>query len=170
MTRNFLRPRVVIGGVRRSWLLGLGLCLVGSVAACDSGSSDSAGNSPSDTSTTTHGIAVGSLRLDLVEYPVFQEGFDYGVRLEVDGTVTEERLLSEFDGGDQERVQDATWSAEFEVPVGDVAVLSDLTIGPAGPPPPPEFSDPCRTEVTVGAGSETRLVLNWTTGCVEVVD
>ncbi len=144
------------------------------MTSCSSGSAHPAGSGGSEQTDSSlpavEQSSTGSLRLDLVDYPVFQEGFDYGVRLEADGAILEERLLPEFEGGDQARVQGLAWSADFEVPIGSVTVLSDLTRSAAGAPPPPDFSDPCRSDVTVQPSAETRLVLDWTSGCVEVVD
>lgn len=123
-----------------------------------------------ETSTSTTVVvdpsAPASILLELNDYLVFVEGFDYGVRLEIDGAVTDERLLPEFDGGYREPIESSEWRTRFVVPAGEVMIVSDLNEGGPGAAAPPDFTDPCRTVVTVAPGSETTFVLDWLTGCV----
>lgn len=124
----------------------------------------------------------GTIEISLVDYPGYIEGFNYGVRLEVDGAVVAERLLRDFDRGTYQRYQDQTWRTEFDVPVGEVEVVSHLVISNGTEPPAPDFStprnrpapvdgfqDPCRTKVDVRSRGISRLRLNWATGCLSEV-
>jgi len=109
----------------------------------------------------------GWVEVRLKDYPVFIEGFDYGVRLTVDGKVVAERLLSDFTMSG-EGLADREWTTRLEVAPGQATLGSDLSGSDGGgPPPPPTFEHPCNLSVVVASDITTPVDLDWNSGCLE---
>ncbi len=99
--------------------------------------------------------------------PLYQEGFDYGIRLLRGEEVVAERRLDQFSS---DVASPRTYFTSLTVEPGPLVAASDLNIG-AGPPPGPiDFSDACRTHIDVPKGGGVLVQLNWKTGCLETLD
>ena len=72
----------------------------------------------------------GTVQIALLDYPGLDEGFGYDVRIEADGEVIDERSLSGFEWHNKGDFLDQTWTTDFEVPAGEVTLVSDMTAHP----------------------------------------
>jgi hypothetical protein len=117
-------------------------------AACSSGSDDE------DTATVV---------VNLAESRRFIEGFNFGIRIEREGEVIEERTLADFDvvaeGSEDWREPGPSYRATFDVPPGDIVLVSDLETYAWEDP---DFvHNACELELTVAAADVASVELDW---------
>jgi hypothetical protein len=131
----------------------------------------------SSTTITSVAPQPGQLVIELVDPPIFIEGFDVAVRVTPRGDATVERQLEEFTPGSGGTADvGPSSSSTFEVPSGRVTAQAHLTIGQGPGPREPDFVDHfdgslcTAVDIEVPAGSAATARMDWKTGCLESDD
>lgn len=109
-----------------------------------------------------------TVTVELTDYPVHQEGFDFGVRfIGPDGSLIAERTVGDGDFEERgEDVQTVEWTVEVVVPAGEVTVQSDLSRSAGPRAEPPQFEEPCARTFNVETDVPVTLRLDWDNGCL----
>jgi hypothetical protein len=141
--------------------------------------SPSGGSEPSvDAGENDPPAADARVVVELLDAPLFVEGWDFAVRVRSESAeLLAERRKPAFEREDSgSGPAGGSYFATIDVPSGTVLVQGHLTIGPAGPPPSPDFltlgeGSLCSAlTLSVEPGEAVVARMDWATGCLESDD